>query len=87
MTAKDYLLQIGFDEAHLPELFNDDDKSYYKIAELMDAYHDSKVKKLPIQRVVQQRELLTAFMEYLESIPEFPENDVLIENYLVEGGL
>ena len=38
MTAKEYLLRIGFDDAHLPELFNDDDKSYYKITELMEAY-------------------------------------------------
>lgn len=33
--AKKYLLEIGLDDAHLPELFNDDDKSYYTIPELM----------------------------------------------------
>ncbi|MCG9971010.1 hypothetical protein [Christiangramia crocea] len=36
--AKKYLLSIGFDDAHLPELFNDDDKSYYSIPELMEEY-------------------------------------------------
>ena len=46
MTAKQYLLDIGFDEAHLPELFNDDDKSYYKIAELIESYHKAKVENL-----------------------------------------
>ena len=33
--AKKYLLKIGFDDAHLPELFNDSDKSYYTIPELL----------------------------------------------------
>jgi len=39
MNAIKYLLDIGFDDAHLPDLFNDDDKSYYTIPELMEAYH------------------------------------------------
>ena len=38
MTAKEYLLDIGFDYSHMPELFNDDDKSYYTIIELMEGY-------------------------------------------------
>jgi len=46
MTAKEYLLDIGFDDTHLPELFNDDDKSNYQIAELMESYHQAKVKNL-----------------------------------------
>lgn len=44
--AKEYLLEIGFDDAHLPELFNNDDKSYYKITELMKNYHEAELKKL-----------------------------------------
>ncbi len=48
MDAKKYLLDIGFDDSHLPELFNDDDKSYYKIVELMEAYHQSKIENLHI---------------------------------------
>ena len=51
MSAKKYLLEIGFDDAHLPELFNDDDKSWYKVQELMESYHQSKVKKLNIDDV------------------------------------
>jgi len=48
MTAEEYLLDIGFDDAHLPELFNDDDKSHYQIAELMESYHQSKAENLGI---------------------------------------
>ena len=48
MTAKEYLLDIGFDDAHLPELFNNDDKSYYQITELMEEYHQAKLKLLGI---------------------------------------
>ena len=48
MTAKEYLLDIGFDDAYLPELFNNDDKSYYQIAELMEEYHQAKLKLLGI---------------------------------------
>ena len=50
--AKKYLLDIGFDDAHLPLLFNDDDKSYYTIIELMHAYTDHKLKLLGIDDVV-----------------------------------
>jgi hypothetical protein len=56
MTAKEYLLHIGFDDAHLPELFNNDDKSYYQITELMEKYHQSKLKLLGISNVVGQSE-------------------------------
>lgn len=50
--VKQYLLDIGFDDAHLPELFNDDDKSTYTIPELMQAYADHKLKLLGIADVV-----------------------------------
>lgn len=45
MDAKKYLLDIGFDDAHLPDLFNNDDKSYYKIPELMEEYHKAKTEQ------------------------------------------
>lgn len=46
--VKKYLLDIGFDDAHLPELFNDEDKSFYTIPELMKEYTDHKLKLLGI---------------------------------------
>ena len=46
MTAREYLLDLGFDDAHLPELFNNEDKSYYQINELMEEYHQEKLKLL-----------------------------------------
>ena len=42
--AKNYLTSIGFDYHHLPELFNDDDKSMYIIDELMDEYNQHELK-------------------------------------------
>ena len=48
MKAKEYLLDIGFDDAHLPESFNNDDKSYYQITELMEKYHQAKLKLLGV---------------------------------------
>ena len=55
--AKKYLLDIGFDDAHLPNLFNDDDKSYYTIPELMDGYLDMQCGKLSNDNV-RLREIL-----------------------------
>lgn len=63
MTAKEYLLDIGFDDAHLPELFNDDDKSNYQITELMEAYHQAKLKLLGIGGVSNRSKLLIATIE------------------------
>jgi len=59
MTAKEYLLDIGFDDAHLPELFNNDDKSYYQITELMEEYHQAQLKLLSLHNVVGQSEQLS----------------------------
>lgn len=50
--VKQYLLDIGFDDAHLPELFNDDDKSIYTIPELIQAYTEHKLKLLGIHNVM-----------------------------------
>lgn len=45
-NAKKYLLDIGFDYSQMPELFNDDDKSYYTIPELMESYYQSKFNSM-----------------------------------------
>jgi hypothetical protein len=45
-NAKKYLLEIGFDDAHLPELFNDDDKSTYTIPGILEDYHQYELKKI-----------------------------------------
>ena len=47
--AQKYLLDIGFDEAHLPELFNDDDKSTYTIPELMEGFAKSQPKWVSVE--------------------------------------
>jgi len=63
MTAKEYLLDIGFDDAHLPELFNNDDKSYYQITELMEEYHQAKLKLLGIGGVIECLQQVNATLE------------------------
>ena len=40
--AEKYLNEIGLDEAWIPEIFNNDDKSYYKVSELMQSYSDQE---------------------------------------------
>ncbi len=40
--AKEYLDSIGFEENQLPVLFNEDDKSYYTIAELLESFYNHK---------------------------------------------
>ena len=52
MNAKKYLLDIGFDDNDLPWLFNNDDKSNYTVDELMESYHQAKLKLLDIPIVV-----------------------------------
>jgi len=68
MTAKEYLLDIGFDDAHLPELFNNDDKSYYQITELMEEYHQSKLKLLGIGGVGNSFKITDSAKEKLDFI-------------------
>ena len=58
MTAKEYLLEIGFDNAHIPELFNNDDKSYYQISELIETYHQAKLKLLGKNKLLKELERL-----------------------------
>lgn len=44
--AKEYLLELGLDDAHLPEIFNDSDKSYYTIPELLTAFANEQTQPL-----------------------------------------
>lgn len=64
MTAKEYLLEIGCDNAHIPELFNNDDKSYYKISELIEAYHQEKLKTLDIAVLLSDENIKKMANEY-----------------------
>ncbi len=45
--AKEFLLKLGFDDAHLPNIFNEDDKSYYTVPELMEAYYRDMTGGMP----------------------------------------
>lgn len=58
MTAKEYLLEIGCDNAHIPELFNNDDKRDYQISELIEAYHQAKLKLLGKNKLLKELERL-----------------------------
>ena len=51
LNAEEFLKSIGFDYAHLPELFNNDDKSYYKITDLLESYSNQSKNE------IQQRDL------------------------------
>ena len=42
-----YLLKIGFDVNDLPEVFNNDDKSYYTIPDLIHGYSEHKKSNAP----------------------------------------
>lgn len=44
LTAERYLSNIGFDDSHLPDMFNDDDKCYYKVTELMESYFEARMQ-------------------------------------------
>tara|TARA_R110000787_G_scaffold233593_2_gene340520 strand:+ start:1436 stop:1600 length:165 start_codon:yes stop_codon:yes gene_type:complete len=50
MKAEKYLESIGLEDVKDTEFFNDDDKSWYKLPELMEAYHQSKLDLLSIAR-------------------------------------
>ena len=51
MKADKYLESIGLENVIDEEFFNDDDKSWYKVQELMEAYHQSKLDLLTIPDV------------------------------------
>ena len=82
MTAKKYLLDIGFDDAHLPGLFNNDDKSYYQISTLMEEYHQHKLKFLGLHIVMQHREQLLAFAEFLYEGHDKEVEARIVDDYL-----
>lgn len=48
MKAGKYLESIGLGNVIDEEFFNDDDKSWYKVQELMEAYHKAKLDLLTI---------------------------------------
>tara|TARA_R110000823_G_scaffold310213_1_gene435018 strand:+ start:326 stop:571 length:246 start_codon:yes stop_codon:yes gene_type:complete len=48
MKAEKYLESIGLENVIDEEFFNDDDKSWYKVQELMEAYHQAKLDLLTI---------------------------------------
>ena len=52
MKAEEYLKNIGLENVIDEEFFNDDDKSWYKVQELMEAYHQAKLDLLTIPVVV-----------------------------------
>ena len=52
MKAEKYLESIGLEDVKDTEFFNDDDKSWYKLPELMEAYHQAKLDLLTIPGVV-----------------------------------
>lgn len=39
-----YLLSIGFDDAHLPLIFNTDDRSNYSVPEIIESYVDQDIE-------------------------------------------
>jgi len=48
MKAEKYLQSIGLENVIDKEFFNDDDKSWYKVQELMESYHKAKLEELLI---------------------------------------
>ena len=57
MKADKYLESIGLSNVIDEEYFNDEDKSWYKVQELMESYHQAKLDLLTIPVVVKQSEL------------------------------
>jgi hypothetical protein len=53
MKAENYLESIGLENVIDEEFFNDDDKSWYKVQELMEAYHQAKLDLLTIPVVIE----------------------------------
>lgn len=73
--AKKYLLDIGFDDSHLSELFNDDDKSYYTIPELMEHFSNqqNQSKDQRIQALEEEKNQLNVlFKRYDQLIGSLP---------------
>ena len=60
--GKEYLLKLGLDDAHLPEIFNDSDKSYYTIPELLSAFANEQTQ--PLKNEI--KELNKVILNHLE---------------------
>lgn len=54
--AQKYLEELGFDfyNQKEPEVFNEDDKSFYTLSDLMEAYHQSKVNNFILPDVIKR---------------------------------
>ena len=79
--AEQFLQQIGFDNSHLPSIFNDDDKSFYTIAELIQEYADQEVERYKRENT---RNILLDFADYNESDKVSTTTDEVVDNYLDE---
>ena len=85
MKASKYLLELGLDDAHLPLIFNGDDKSYYNIPELMESYHKEASKELveALKVIVFIKNSIRYFEDYdpilIEAIDQAEE---ALENHL-----
>ena len=68
MNADKYLESIGLENVIDEEFFNNDDKSWYKVHELMESYHHAKLKLLGIAgvsgRLSQQSEIVRQRLHY-----------------------
>ena len=68
MNADKYLESIGLENVIDEEFFNNDDKSWYKVQELMESYHQAKLKLLGIAgvsgRLSQQSEIVRQRLHY-----------------------
>ena len=62
MNADKYLESIGLENVIDEEFFNNDDKSWYKVQELMESYHQAKLKLLDIP-VVSNNEVAVCGLE------------------------
>ena len=89
LTAEKYLSNIGFDDSHLPEMFNDDDKSYYKVTELMEGYFEARSQAnddntgdsgLHLQRVMHRKSFLEERITYTENKLKQDRNSEEVES-------
>ena len=60
--GKEYLLKLALDDEHLPEIFNDSDKSYYTIPELLSAFANEQTQ--PLKNEI--KELNKVILNHLE---------------------
>ena len=80
MKADKYLESIGLENVIDEEFFNDDDKSWYKVQELMEAYHQSKLDLLtiPVVGVTLPTKYSIAFAGFVAANVEVQGNEIKI---------